>query len=251
MLIPRKVKHRKQHHPRQRGIASGGTSVSFGEYGIQALEHAYITNRQIESARIAINRHIKRGGKVWINIFPDRPLTKKPAETRMGSGKGSPEWWVANVKPGRVLFELSYPDEKTAREALTRAIHKLPIKARIDRQLVDCTGQCFPRGLLIGVTELEQHAAGLYVGNPPLRRALTRTHAGFGRLLGQRTVREDVDPHLAATLDVPVDGDTSGLDLPVGDVGMLQRLDAIVTEAHRRTAAGDATLARMVLLAVL
>src|SRR5579875_1329084 len=101
MLIPRKVKHRKQHHPRQRGIASGGTTVSFGDYGIQALEHAYITNRQIESARIAINRHIKRGGKVWINIFPDRPLTKKPAETRMGPGKGSPEWWVANVKPGR------------------------------------------------------------------------------------------------------------------------------------------------------
>ena len=131
MLIPRKVKHRKQHHPKQRGISSGGTSVTFGDYGIQALEHAYITNRQIESARIAINRHIKRGGKVWINIFPDRPLTKKPAETRMGSGKGSPEWWVANVKPGRVLFELSYPDQKIAREALTRAIHKLPIKARI------------------------------------------------------------------------------------------------------------------------
>ena len=131
MLIPRKVKHRKQHHPRQRGVASGGTAVTFGDYGIQALEHAYITNRQIESARIAINRHIKRGGKVWINIFPDRPLTKKPAETRIGSGKGSPEWWVANVKPGRVLFELSYPDEKIARDALTRAIHKLPIKARI------------------------------------------------------------------------------------------------------------------------
>src|SRR3546814_14761965 len=91
MLIPRKVKHRKQHHPRQRGIASGGTSVSFGDYGIQALEHAYITNRQIESARIAINRHIKRGGKVWINIFPDRPLTKKPAEPRKGSGKGRTE----------------------------------------------------------------------------------------------------------------------------------------------------------------
>ena len=97
MLIPRKVKHRKQHHPRQRGIASGGTSVNFGDYGIQALEHAYVTNRQIEAARIAINRHIKRGGKVWINVFPDRPLTKKPAETRMGSGKGSPEWWVVNV----------------------------------------------------------------------------------------------------------------------------------------------------------
>ena len=130
MLIPRKVKHRKQHHPRQRGIASGGTSVSFGDYGIQALEHAYITNRQIESARIAINRHIKRGGKVWINIYPDRPLTKKPAEPRMGSGKGSPEWWIANVKAGRVLFELSGVPEDIAREALRRAIHKLPMKCR-------------------------------------------------------------------------------------------------------------------------
>ena len=130
MLIPRKVKHRKQHHPRQRGIASGGTTVAFGDYGIQALGHAYITNRQIESARIAINRHIKRGGKVWINIFPDRPLTKKPAETRMGSGKGSPEWWIANIKPGRVLFELSGVDETVAREAMRLAIHKLPMKAR-------------------------------------------------------------------------------------------------------------------------
>ena len=134
MLIPRRVKHRKQHHPKQRGTASGGTSVSFGDYGIQALEHAYITNRQIESARIAINRHIKRGGKVWINIFPDRPLTKKPAETRMGSGKGSPEWWVANVKPGRVLFEISGVSEDVAREALRLAIHKLPMKARIVRR---------------------------------------------------------------------------------------------------------------------
>ena len=130
MLIPRKVKHRKQHHPQQRGIASGGTSVSFGDYGIQALGHAYITNRQIESARIAINRHIKRGGKVWINIFPDRPLTKKPAETRSGSGKGSPEWWVANVKPGRIMFELSGVAEPVAREAMRRAIHKLPMKCR-------------------------------------------------------------------------------------------------------------------------
>src|SRR4026209_1915546 len=130
MLIPRKVKHLKQHHPRQRGIASGGTSVSFGEYGIQALEHAYITNRQIESARIAINRHIKRGGQGWLTTFPDRPLTKKPAETRMGSGKGSPEWWVANVKPGRVLFELSGVPEDVAREAMRRAIHKLPMKCR-------------------------------------------------------------------------------------------------------------------------
>jgi large subunit ribosomal protein L16 len=112
-------------------MASGGTKVAFGEYGIQALEPAYLTNRQIESARIAINRHIRRGGKVWINVYPDRPLTKKPAETRMGSGKGSPEWWIANVKPGRVLFELSYPNEQVARTALTRAIHKLPMKCRI------------------------------------------------------------------------------------------------------------------------
>ena len=131
MLVPRRVKHRKQHHPGRSGAATGGTRIAFGEYGIQALEPAYVTNRQIESARIAMTRHIRRGGKVWINIYPDRPLTKKPAETRMGSGKGSPEWWIANVKPGRILFELSYPNEQTAREALTRAIHKLPIKARI------------------------------------------------------------------------------------------------------------------------
>ena len=131
MLMPRKVRHRKQHHPSRKGMAKGGTHVAFGEYGIQALEPAYVTNRQIEAARIAINRRIRRGGKVWINIYPDRPLTKKPAETRMGSGKGSPEWWIANVKPGRVLFELSFPNELVAREALTRAIHKLPMKCRI------------------------------------------------------------------------------------------------------------------------
>ena len=131
MLMPKRVRHRKQHHPKRRGMAKGGTSLAFGEYGIQAVEGHYVTNRQIEAARIAITRHIRRGGKVWINIFPDVPLTKKPAETRMGSGKGSPEWWVANVKAGRVMFELSYPNEKVAREALTRAIHKLPMKARI------------------------------------------------------------------------------------------------------------------------
>ena len=130
MLIPRRLKHRKQHHPGRSGAATGGTAISFGEYGIQALEPAYVTNRQIEAARIAMTRHIKRGGKVWINIYPDRPLTKKPAETRMGSGKGSPEKWIANVKPGRVLFEMSYPNEQTAREALRRAIHKLPMKCR-------------------------------------------------------------------------------------------------------------------------
>ena len=136
MLIPRKVKHRKQHRPHRTGAASGGTQVSFGEYGIQALEPAYVTNRQIESARIAINRHIRRGGKVWINIFPDRPLTKKPAETRMGSGKGSPEWWIANVKPGRVMFELAGVPESTAHEAMRRAMHKLPMKCRFVRREV-------------------------------------------------------------------------------------------------------------------
>ena len=131
MLIPRRVKHRKQHHPKRSGMAKGGTSIAFGDYGIQALEAAYVTNRQIESARIAINRHIRRGGKVWINIFPDRPLTKKPAETRMGSGKGSPEWWIANVKPGRVVFEIAGVEDGLAREALRRAVHKLPMKCRI------------------------------------------------------------------------------------------------------------------------
>ena len=136
MLIPRKVKHRKQHHPKRKGLAKGGTRVTFGEYGIQAVEGAYVTNRQIEAARIAMTRHIKRGGKVWINIFPDRPLTKKPAETRMGSGKGSVEWWVANVKPGRVMFELSYPNEEIARAALMRAIHKLPMKCKIVKREV-------------------------------------------------------------------------------------------------------------------
>ena len=130
MLMPRKVKHRKQHRGRMTGQAKGGTEVTFGEYGIQAVEHAYVSNRQIEAARIAMTRHIRRGGKVWINIYPDRPLTKKPAETRMGSGKGSPEWWIANVKPGRVMFELSFPNEEVARAAIERAIQKLPIKAR-------------------------------------------------------------------------------------------------------------------------
>lgn len=130
MLIPRKVKYRKQHHPDMSGRAKGGTSINFGEFGIQALESATLTNRQIEAARIAMTRHIRRGGKVWINVFPDRPLTKKPAETRMGSGKGSPEWWVAPVKPGRVMFELSGVAEPVAKEALRRAMHKLPMKCK-------------------------------------------------------------------------------------------------------------------------
>jgi large subunit ribosomal protein L16 len=131
MLMPRKVKHRKHHRGRTGGYSKGATELAFGEYGIQALEPGWLTARQIEAARIAMTRHIKRGGKVWINVFPDKPVTKKPAETRMGSGKGNPEFWVAVVKPGRVLFELSFPNEATAREALSRAVQKLPIKARI------------------------------------------------------------------------------------------------------------------------
>ena len=134
MLIPKRVKYRRQHRPNRSGVSKGGNTINFGDWGLQALEPAYITNRQIEAARIAVTRHIKRGGKVWINIYPDRPLTKKPAETCMGSGKGSPEWWVANVKPGRVLFELSGVTEDVAREALRLAIHKLPLKARIIRR---------------------------------------------------------------------------------------------------------------------
>jgi large subunit ribosomal protein L16 len=131
MLMPRKVKHRKVNRGRTAGLAKGGTELAFGEFGIQALEPGWLTARQIEAARIAMTRHIKRGGKVWINIFPDKPVTKKPAETRMGSGKGNPEFWVAVVKPGRVLFELSYPNPEIARSAMERAVQKLPIKARV------------------------------------------------------------------------------------------------------------------------
>jgi large subunit ribosomal protein L16 len=131
MLMPKKVKHRKQQRGRMTGPAKGGTKVAFGEYGIQALEPGWITARQIEAARIAMTRHVKRGGKVWITVFPDRPVTEKPAETRMGSGKGNPERWVAVVKPGRVLFELAGVNEELARGALERAIQKLPIRARV------------------------------------------------------------------------------------------------------------------------
>jgi len=130
MLMPRKVKHRKQHRGRMTGTAKGGTEVSFGDYGIQALEPGWISARQIEAARIAMTRHVRRGGKVWIRVFPDKPVSQKPAETRMGSGKGNPEFWVAVVKPGRILFELSFPSEDVARAAIERAIQKLPIKAR-------------------------------------------------------------------------------------------------------------------------
>jgi large subunit ribosomal protein L16 len=129
--MPRKVKHRKQTRGRTKGASKGGTALAFGEYGIQALEPGWITARQIEAARIAMTRRTRRGGKVWINVFPDKPVTQKPAETRMGSGKGNPERWVAVVRPGRVLFELSYPNQEVAKEALDRAIQKLPLKARI------------------------------------------------------------------------------------------------------------------------
>ena len=130
MLVPRRVKFRKQHHPNRRGAAKGGTKLAFGDFGIQSMEAAYLTNRQIESARIAMTRHIKRGGKVWINLFPQLPVTKKPAETRMGSGKGSPETWVAVVKPGKVMFELSGVPEPLARDAMRLAANKLPIRCK-------------------------------------------------------------------------------------------------------------------------
>ena len=130
MLIPKRVKYRKQMKGRTRGKAYRGSKVNFGEYGLQALEPARITNRQIEAARVAITRHIKRGGKMWIRIFPDRPLTQKPAETRMGKGKGSPEHWVAMVKPGRILFELEGVNVDLARSAMRLGAAKLPIKTR-------------------------------------------------------------------------------------------------------------------------
>ena len=130
MLSPKRVKHRKHHRGRKRGLTRAQPTVQFGEYGLKALEAGWLTNRQIEAARIAMTRKIKRGGKVWINVFPDKSYTKKPAETRMGSGKGSPEGWVAVVKPGRVMFELAGVPEPIAKEAIRRAAHKLPIKSK-------------------------------------------------------------------------------------------------------------------------
>ena len=137
MLQPKRVKHRKQHRGRMPGNAKGGTRVEFGEYGLKALDRGWITNRQIEAARIAMTRKIRRGGKVWINIFPDKSYTKKPAETRMGKGKGSPEGWVAVVKPGRVMFELAGVPEPLAKEALRLAGQKLPVKTKFVRREAD------------------------------------------------------------------------------------------------------------------
>jgi large subunit ribosomal protein L16 len=130
MLLPKRFKYRRHHRGRRRGMAKGGTTVAFGEYGLKAIEEGWVTNRQIEAARIAMTRKIKRGGKVWINIFPDKPVTQKPLETRMGSGKGSPERYVAVVKPGRVMFELAGVPEPLAREAIRLAAMKLPVKAK-------------------------------------------------------------------------------------------------------------------------
>ena len=130
MLLPKRVKYRRVHRGRLTGKAYRGNKVSYGDFGLQALEPAWITSNQIESARIAMTRYIKRGGQVWIKIFPDKPVTKKPAEVRMGSGKGAPEFWVAVVKPGRVLFEIKGVSEETAREAMRLAMHKLPIKCK-------------------------------------------------------------------------------------------------------------------------
>ena len=134
MLMPKRVKFRRQHRGRMKGRAKGGTVVQFGEFGLQALEPSWITSQQIESARIAMTRSIKRGGKVWIRIFPDKPVTEKPAETRMGKGKGSPEYWVAVVKPGRVMCELAGVSEEVAKEAMRLAANKLPIKTKFAKR---------------------------------------------------------------------------------------------------------------------
>jgi large subunit ribosomal protein L16 len=137
MLMPRKTKHRKQFRGRRAGVAKGQLDVQYGDFGIKSLDNGWVTNRQIEAARIAMTRKIRRGGKVWINLFPDKPFTKKPAETRMGSGKGSPEGWVAVVKPGRVMFELSGVPEPLAREALRLAAQKLPVRTRFVKREAD------------------------------------------------------------------------------------------------------------------
>ena len=137
MLMPKRVKRRRVHRGRMKGKALRGNTVTYGEFGLVALEPAWVTSNQIEAARVAMTRFIKRNGQVWVKIFPDKPVTEKPAETRMGSGKGSPEYWVAVVKPGRVMFEIAGTDEATSREALRLAIHKLPLKCKIVKRVVE------------------------------------------------------------------------------------------------------------------
>ncbi len=157
MLLPKRVKHRKQFRGRMKGKAQRGNTVSHGDFGLVALEPAWITNRQIEAARIAMTRYIKRGGKVWIKIFPDKPITAKPAETRMGSGKGSTEYWVAVVKPGRVMFEMDGVAEEDAREAMRLAAHKLPIKTKfVKRELA--TGESFHK--IVVAAEPQEEVGG-------------------------------------------------------------------------------------------
>ncbi|HHT23999.1 MAG TPA: 50S ribosomal protein L16 [Clostridiaceae bacterium] len=156
MLMPKRVKYRKQHRGRMKGKALRGNKVAYGEYGLQALEPSWITSNQIEAARIAINRYLRRGGKVWIKIFPDKSVTAKPAETRMGSGKGSPEYWVAVVKPGRIMFELAGVPEKTAREAFRLASHKLPIKTRFVISDIELTEEELARYSEVQADVIEQ-----------------------------------------------------------------------------------------------
>ena len=137
MLMPKRVKRRRVHRGRMNGTAQRGNIIAYGEYGLVAMEPAWVTSNQIEAARVAMTRYMKRNGKVWVDIFPDKPVTEKPAETRMGSGKGSPEYWVAVVKPGRILFEIADVDEATAREALRLAMHKLPLKCKFMKKPVE------------------------------------------------------------------------------------------------------------------
>ena len=146
MLLPKRVKYRRQHRGRMKGIATRGNTISHGEFGLRAMEPSWITSNQIEAARIAMTRYIKRGGQVWIKIFPDKPVTQKPAETRMGSGKGSPEYWVAVVKPGRIMFEIAGVSEETAREAMRLAAHKLPVKCKFIRKAEEVPGNEISEG---------------------------------------------------------------------------------------------------------
>ncbi len=141
MLMPKRVKRRRVHRGRMTGKAMRGNTITYGEWGLVAQEPAWVTSQQIEAARVAMTRYIKRGGQVWIKIFPDKPVTEKPAETRMGSGKGSPEYWVAVVKPGRVLFEIAGVDDETAREALRLAMHKLPLKCKPVKKVTEAGGE--------------------------------------------------------------------------------------------------------------
>src|SRR5215217_2428092 len=193
MLVPKKLKYRKPHRGRMRGRAKGGTDVQFGEYGLQALEPAWITNRQIEAARIAMTRKIRRGGKVWINIFPHKPVTKKPAETRMGSGKGSPEAYVAVVKPGRVMFEMSGVDETLAREAMNLAAQKLPIKTRfLRRGVVSSEGSRSARAGRRGARAApRRHKARALQPALPARNRTVGEHGTAQR--GQKEYRQDPD----------------------------------------------------------